>query len=83
MNPPSLSARLSSAAEALEAGVTLGDPIARLELAGLLSEAAGTLAAIVAQLDGTTWSSDTLDEIAQIVRRVGFEVREPEGGNGH
>ena len=43
-----------------------------------LAAAAPALAEIAAQLDGCEWSPDTLDTIASIVRRAGFEVREPQ-----
>ena len=40
-------------------------------------EHADTLRAIAAMLDGTEWNTGMLEEIAELLRQAGCEVREP------
>jgi hypothetical protein len=34
------------------------------------------------ELDGKQWSADTVDRIAEIMRRAGFKIEEPQGDWG-
>ena len=39
----------------------------------------GAMRRIQRTLDGTEWTCDTLDVIAEIMRAAGYEIREPDG----
>ena len=51
-------------------------PTLKAGLRDLYRRAGLPLEGIVAALDGQEWSPDTLDEIARLVEKAGYEIRE-------
>jgi hypothetical protein len=55
------------------------DPLSASDAVGRRNRKAEyLLAAIVAELDGQEWTSDTLTTIAEYLRQAGYEIRDPD-----